>query len=444
MLGSGDPNVINWWNNNTIRFNNISDTVGSSSSDGKNVCVHGVPDAGCRRLVWGIYLDGGEAGITIHGNIIGSTLHGAVFDNAGGNNTQTNNVFLGDASTPIMMDFGAPGTGAPRAASGNTVKRNIFAWTSSAPGTHSMLASMVGWSPTFLKANGSDFNLFWSPTENASAAPMFPGHQSLAQWQGEAAQSNNPVTCALPGDAGKLAVSTAGCSFGWRYNATDGTVRTGQQYNFPLQQTLNIDCDGNWDNCASGDQDNTRLCLAGVNGIGPAAPAPEVDNQGWHHNKTTGELVAYASGKCITVCYRGGDVGGCNGKDGSVVQLQECAATPAQKWSFDAAGLGGDAAGIPAGVAGTMIRPASAPLLCLAPPPQVAPDSFDRNSIVADPLFLNAKGGNFDLKPDSPAFEKLGWEKIPPITAPAASCGSTAPTGAPSCLSVVLGLARAT
>ena len=109
MLGSGDPNLINWWNNNTIRYNNITRTVGSSSSNGKDVCVHGVPDAGCRRLVWGIYLDGGEAGITIHGNIIGATLHGAVFDNAGGNNTQTNNIFLGNADTPIMMDFGAPG-----------------------------------------------------------------------------------------------------------------------------------------------------------------------------------------------------------------------------------------------------------------------------------------------------------------------------------------------
>jgi hypothetical protein len=77
-----------WFNNNTIRYNNISHTVGSSSSDGQHVCVHGVPDEGCRRLVWGIYLDGGEAGITIHGNIIGASLHGAVFDNAGGNNTQ--------------------------------------------------------------------------------------------------------------------------------------------------------------------------------------------------------------------------------------------------------------------------------------------------------------------------------------------------------------------
>ena len=63
--------------------NNISNTVGSSSSDGKTVCVHGKGGTGCRGLVWGIYLDGGEAGITIHSNIIGASLHGAVFDNAG-------------------------------------------------------------------------------------------------------------------------------------------------------------------------------------------------------------------------------------------------------------------------------------------------------------------------------------------------------------------------
>ena len=46
--------------------------------------MHSRPDDGsCRGLVWGIYLDGGEAGITIYGNIIDASLHGAVFDNAG-------------------------------------------------------------------------------------------------------------------------------------------------------------------------------------------------------------------------------------------------------------------------------------------------------------------------------------------------------------------------
>ena len=61
---------------------------GAHSVQGKTVCVHGQP-AGptCRGLVWGIYLDGGQSGVTNYGNIIGATLHGAIFDNAGGNNT---------------------------------------------------------------------------------------------------------------------------------------------------------------------------------------------------------------------------------------------------------------------------------------------------------------------------------------------------------------------
>ena len=57
MLGSGKPASVGWWNNNTIRYNNISHTQGSSSSNGVDVCVHGLPSSGCRDLVWGIYLE---------------------------------------------------------------------------------------------------------------------------------------------------------------------------------------------------------------------------------------------------------------------------------------------------------------------------------------------------------------------------------------------------
>ena len=32
-----------WYTANTLRWNNITNTVGSSSSDGKSVCVHGEP-----------------------------------------------------------------------------------------------------------------------------------------------------------------------------------------------------------------------------------------------------------------------------------------------------------------------------------------------------------------------------------------------------------------
>jgi len=37
---------------------------------------------------------------------------------------------------------------------------------------------------------------------------------------------------------------------------------------------------------------------------------------------------------------------------------------------------------------------------------------FDRNSIVADPLFVDAENDDYRLKPDSPAW-KLGFEPIP-------------------------------
>ena len=52
--------------------------------------------------MWGVYLDGGQSGVTCYGNIIGATLHGAIFDNAGGNNTHVNNIFLGGRVLPTL------------------------------------------------------------------------------------------------------------------------------------------------------------------------------------------------------------------------------------------------------------------------------------------------------------------------------------------------------
>ena len=207
MIGSGQPGddgpAPGWYSANMLRYNNISNIVGSSSSDGKTVCVHGEP-AGptCRGLVWGVYLDGGQAGITIESNIIDATLHGAVFDNAGGNNTQTNNIFVAGPGSPVLMDFGAPGTSAstPRSIAGNVMQRNIFYWYSSsgerqiaggagtataAVAARSIYGSQVHWTADFLKPNGSDYNLFFSPSEDAAAASVFPLAVNLSVWQGQ-------------------------------------------------------------------------------------------------------------------------------------------------------------------------------------------------------------------------------------------------------------------
>ena len=70
MLGSGDPAndgpSPGWYTGNTLRWNNISGTVGSSSSDGKTVCVHGQPAGpSCRNLVWGVDLSSPLSTLTL-------------------------------------------------------------------------------------------------------------------------------------------------------------------------------------------------------------------------------------------------------------------------------------------------------------------------------------------------------------------------------------------
>ena len=229
LLGSGDPGLDGggWDTETLIRWNNISETVGSSSSDGKNVCVHGAPAKGCRDLVWGIYLDGGQSGVTSFGNIIGATLHGAIFDNAGGNNSHVNNIFLGEPASTVLMDFGAPGASishpVSRSVSGSVVQRNIFYWTN--PATAAMGAQVSPFGPE-LKPNGSDLNLFFSPAFDAAASASFPGQINLSAWQGNGRADLGPVTCANTRGAAAELILTNDCRWGWDYNATDLKFRS--------------------------------------------------------------------------------------------------------------------------------------------------------------------------------------------------------------------------
>ena len=442
MLGSGDPffdGAQGGWDTATVvRFNNITNTVGSSSSDGKHVCVHGSP-AGpwCRRLVWGIYLDGGQSGVTVFGNIIGASLHGAIFDNAGGNNTHENNIFLGEAGPDVasaLMDFGAPGTSKSHPVnstiSGSIVKRNIF--YSRDIGTKVLAAQVSPFLPE-LKPNGSDFNLFFNPFHDLQTLPVFPGEVNLSSWQGRTGPDASPVMCSnTPGSPGKLLVSSD-CSYKWKHNATDKKFRllnvgAGSKY------ALNIDCDGDYAHCKAGDS-STRICLDRLESPwNPNPPAPIVDNQGWIIKNISGSssaatnIISVASGKCMEVCYRGGDVGGCNGHSGSLLQLNDCIAG-AFNQQFEYSPEEGGMIKFTAATANGEKKQ-----LCVAVPPRGSSTAMDKNSIVADPLFTDPNNGDFSLGADSPAIARLGFKPIPPIHAPSAACGRDAPPGSPSCL----------
>ena len=424
MLGSGDSSedgpAPGWYTATMVRWNNISDTVGSSSSDGKNVCVHGKP-AGpwCRGLVWGIYLDGGQAGVTNFGNIIGATLHGAILDNAGGNNTHVNNIFLGDAESPILMDFGAPGAGAPRSVAGSIVSRNIFAFSN--PRANMMAAQTQPFDPE-LKPNGSDYNLYWSDVVDAAAAKAFPGGKTLSEWSGKSKADAGPVTCAnMAGVSGDMIVSSE-CSWGFDRNQTTGQfVARKDRASWNDSYIISLDCEGNWGNCDAGTP-NTRICMNHYNGdwapIVPGKYPGQVQNSAW--NFSAGAIRNQPNGHCVEVCERGGSVGGCDGKESSIVQLRPCTGSPKQTWTYEPSD----------GTFRSKLGTDKAPL-CLANPTRPPPDTFDRHSIIADPLFRDAAAGDFTLHPDSPAIKELGFEPIPPIEAPTARCGGNGPSCLP-------------
>ena len=216
------------------------------------------------------------------------------------------------------MDFGNPGGGL-RNVSGNVVKKNIFYWHGQSPGSSRlMFGSQIGWTSAFLKPNGSDNNLFYSSAEDATAAKVFPGGMDLSEWSGRGNTSGleGPVTCGnTAGSAGSMIVSTD-CTWGFDHNRTSQMYigrrfRTGGNDSY----AIDVDCEGEWSNCDEGTV-NTRICLGHYRGdwapIVPGKFPGQVQNNAWNFSTVTGAIINEPNGKCVEVCERGGDVGGCN------------------------------------------------------------------------------------------------------------------------------------
>ena len=271
---------------------------------------------------------------------------------------------------------------------------------------------MTPWSPDFLKpSNGSDLNLYWNPilgVEGTASAPMFPSGQNLSAWQG---RGQAPVRVPVCGGTGVTVVvaSAASTPPEWTHNKTDLRLYVtleGGSY------VLNIDCEGNWANCASGNPSSTNICLQPTPLWNPHPVPPAVDNEGWVWTPA-GQLQAVYSKKCLEVCNASGAVAGCNGAAGSTVHLETCDdANSLQKWTLG-----------PDGVA-TRVESKGAPGLFLTPPAVRASEHPDQHSIVADPLFVDPLNGDFTLRETSPAFA-LGIQRIPPIRVPQAQCGGS-------------------
>lgn len=197
------------------------------------------------------------------------------------------------------MDFGAPGTaaGTPCSVAGNTIQRNIFYWHGERTAARSMIGTQVKFTADFLKPNGSDHNLFFSPDEDAATALVFPNKVNLSTWQGKTKSASTGVaTCATAAGSSADLTVEKDCSEKWIHNATTNKLLSST---FP-GLAINLDCDGSYGHCSAGDA-NTRICISKPNGgpTGVVYPPPAVDNQGWIM-KGDGTVTAVKSEKCVS------------------------------------------------------------------------------------------------------------------------------------------------
>eukprot|EP01050_Picozoa_sp_SAG11_P005524 SAG11_NODE_392_length_9837_cov_9.732183_5_plen_1590_part_00 len=201
--------------NNTIRYNNVTRTLGASAMDGVHVCQHGdnkgsLPGAGtgCRGMTVAIYLDGGSgfgsgtSGIDIYGNVLDCSTAGGLWINGGGDVNFTNNIVINRAILPgfdpgddgpfwgaiTMWSYnGTTNYGRP----GNRFYNNIFQMDQTGQPVpvyggnwFDVDKSPTPMSPDFTRWAGSDGNVFWSRAGAAVAnSPSFPGKSSFAQWK---------------------------------------------------------------------------------------------------------------------------------------------------------------------------------------------------------------------------------------------------------------------
>jgi hypothetical protein len=186
LLGSQDPAPVGFDLHNVIRYNKVSRVLGSSSTDGRDVCRGSAADAarGCRGLAWSIYLDGNYAGATIYGNVLDGSSKGALVVNGGGNVSFYNNVVLAPKTAAVELSACYAGDAARVAWPGTTLRANVFYLPDAGSSAIALPGPPNTRECTMIPGRvDSDRNLFWSPVADVAARALFPANGTLAAWR---------------------------------------------------------------------------------------------------------------------------------------------------------------------------------------------------------------------------------------------------------------------